>query len=149
MRYRPAAIADLTLLSVIEAECFNQDDRFSTRSIKRMLLNPQKSILVDVILENEKIIGYAVFFTRSNSQRVRLYSICILPQYSGKGYGKAYLTSRIADFWNDFREISLEVRCTNSKALALYNNLGFQIIKTLTAYYPDDENGYRLVKRLE
>lgn len=148
INYRRATIDDLTKITSIEGICFNEADCFSKKNLQRMLLNPKNSIFTDLILFNNEIIGYAVFLTRKNSNKIRLYSICILPQFSGRGLAKEYLNRRIIDFTRSYSEMILEVRETNLAALKLYKNIGFTINNKLPNYYPDGEAGYRLIKRL-
>jgi len=148
INYRSATINDLPIIINAEDKCFNELDRFSKKSLLRMISNPKKSIIVDLILFFDEIIGYAVYLTRINSKKVRLYSICILPQYSGRGFAREYLNKRIIDFAKSFSEMTLEVRETNFAALKLYSSIGFTMHTKLPNYYPDGEVGYRLIKRL-
>lgn len=148
INYRRATIDDLTKITSIEGICFKEADRFSKKNLQRMLLNPRSSIFTDLILFNNEIIGYAVFLTRKNSKKIRLYSICILPQFSGRGLAKEYLNRRIIDFTRSYSEIILEVRETNLAALKLYKNIGVAVNNKLPNYYPDGETGYKLIKRL-
>ena len=148
LTFRQASINDLEKILQFERECFNQDDCFSKKNLQRMLLNPKKTIIVDLILADNMVIGYAVYLTRKNSKKTRLYSICISPEYSGQGFAKKYLLSRLEQFTSNFIEISLEVRCSNIKAINLYKNIGFKVVSTLISYYPDGEDGYKLIRKL-
>lgn len=141
--YRQASIADLNKIVSLENKCFSEADRFSRKNLLRMIQNPMKSILVDLIQFDETIVGYAVYLTRMTSKKIRLYSICIDPQYSGKGIGQQYLLMRLKEF-PSYKEIYLELRESNLPALSLYKKLGFQFQKNLPSYYPDGENGIKL-----
>lgn len=148
INYRKGTIDDLSIIIKIEEECFNELDRFSQNNIKRMILNPKNSIIVDIIQFEDDIIGYAVYLTRKSSKKIRLYSICILPQNSGRGFAREYLDSRIRDFTETFSEMTLEVRFSNLRAIKLYSAMGFKEESILPCYYSDEENGVRMVKRL-
>ncbi len=147
--YRTASIADLDYLLKIEKKCFSLMDCFSKKSFKRAIINPNHSMITHIILSDDQRIGYAIFLMRKQSTIIRLYSICIDPHFSGKGIGKNYLRLQMDAFKNNFSFISLEVRETNAYAIRLYKSLGFQLKKILPAYYPDQEAGLQLIKRLE
>ena len=137
-------MSDLDWLFETEKTCFNSCDAFSRKMIYQLLQNKNKTIIFDIICSNQQNIGYAVYLTRRNSDKIRLYSLCILPQHSARGFAKEYLKKRLGDFPNDYKEMVLEVRISNKKALQLYINLGFRIEFTLPYYYEDGEDGYKM-----
>lgn len=148
--YRKANINDLDLIVNLENKCFNQYDSFSKKNIRHMIANPNHSCMVELIIyEKSSIVGYAIFLTKNNSKKIRLYSICISPDLAGKNYGKFYLQHRINELSKDYIRISLEVRESNSRAIHLYKGLGFEIIKRLKQYYPDGEEGLKLERLLK
>lgn len=113
-----------------------------------MIKNPNHSILLDVLEYEQEIAGYAVYLTRCNSRTIRLYSLCLLPDWTGQGLASAYLEERFADFASNHSKVVLEVRQSNKAAIRLYLGLGFEIREVLEGYYADGANGYRLVKNL-
>jgi len=147
--YRKAIISDLSLLIHMEKNCFHPCDRFTPEVFKRMLQNPKNSIISEIIEYNGKSAGYAVFFTRKNSRKIRLYSICILPEYAGKGIAKQYFQEIIPIVSKCYHTMSLEVRKNNQRAINLYDFLGFKINKTISNYYPDGEEALQMLKILK
>ena len=55
------------------------------------------------------------------------------------GFGKALLNYSMKILNN--KNLSLEVKSTNQKAIALYEKMGFKKVKTLPAYYPNGVDG--------
>jgi [ribosomal protein S18]-alanine N-acetyltransferase len=145
--YRKARPSDFQLIEGFEAGCFNVHDRFKPHQIKHSLLNPNQSIITDIILAGGSQIGWASFFTRSGSSVVRLYTMCILPEFGGKGFARQYLEKRFRTFKN-YKRVVLEVRSKNNNAIHLYEKLGFQTVKKIRSYYPDGEDGLKMVKIL-
>lgn len=148
LRFRKATYDDLLTIEALENRCFCPVDRFSVASFRRYIQNNNGSIYVDLIEFDGEPMGYAVYFTRNNSKVVRLYSLCISPDYAGRGLGHKYLETRLPKF-ADYSVVSLEVRVTNSRAISLYEKLGFQVSAQLPGYYGDGEDGYRMVKVLK
>jgi len=147
LSYRKAALADLAWLVETEQQCFGEVDAFSRRTIRYMIKNPHDSIILDVLEQDQKPVGYAVYITRRNSKLIRFYSLCLLPAYRGQGLLKPYLQERLKGFAERYKRIGLEVRVSNLNALQLYRTLGFKIEKTLPQYYPSEgngEDGYRM-----
>lgn len=148
LTHRLAELADLPQLTQIENRCFWKCDAFSRRILRRMIINPHNSIILDILEFNQQPVGYAAYFTRANSRSIRLYSVCLLPELRGRGLVRKYLQARIAGFSGCFEKMTLEVRKTNRQALSVYSSLGFKAKVILNGYYPDGEDGIRLVKRL-
>ena len=146
LTYRSANRDDLDWLYETEKACFNPCDAFSRKMIYQLLQNKNKTIIFDIIQTDQQSIGYAIYLTRRNSSKIRLYSLCILPKYSGQGFAKQYLTKRLGNLPNLYKEMVLEVRVSNKKALQLYFYLGFMIETTLPYYYEDGEDGYKMYK---
>ncbi|MGD9679005.1 MAG: GNAT family N-acetyltransferase [Vulcanibacillus sp.] len=146
--YVEASLRDFKLISDIEKQCFNQYDCFSNKTIKYFFKNPHNTIILDLIKYNENVAGYSVYFTRKNSKKIRLYSICISPEFRGKKIASYYLKQRIHYFSEYYFQLSLEVRVSNIGALKLYQSLGFQEQEILKNYYADGEDGLRLIKKL-
>ena len=142
--YRKAEKKDFNLIWEIENSCFNRIDLFKKHQIKHFLRNPNKSIITDIILLENQPIGWACYLTKKSTYFIRLYSVCISPQYRGKGYAKEYLSKRFQTFSDKFKRIYLEVRISNENAKMLYKSLGFKELRILKGYYVN-EDGIKMV----
>lgn len=145
---RSAVRSDIPLIQKIEHACFSRHDRFKDYQLRRFISNPSGSVIADIILFKDKPAGWACFFTRKGSCLVRLYSICILPEYRGKGLAGNYLKKKMSAF-REYGRIALEVRASNKKAVALYAKIGFTVSKELPSYYPDGETALRMERELK
>lgn len=125
------------ILSELENICFPHD-YWTLESLKGEM--QKSSTCFFVAVESQEIIGYVCFSLLYDE--AELNRICVLPQYRSKGIG-----SRLMDFLiNKLKALScaklmLEVRSTNSEAVALYKKFGFKTDFVRKGYYlnpPDD-----------
>jgi ribosomal protein S18 acetylase RimI-like enzyme len=147
LSFTAAGQDDYKLLIDMEKKCFSPFDIFKPHQVRRFLSNPAGSIITDIIVLDNNPIGWAAYFTRSNSRLIRLYSICIVPEFGGHGYAREYMKLRFTSL-GKFKAMTLEVRKSNLRAINLYEGLGFTGWKSLPGYYPDDEDGIRMIKAL-
>lgn len=93
--------------------------------------------------------GFMSFGLFGSSKKGHVVSIAVLPGYQQKGIGKA-LMNKVMDNMRiyDAKACILEVRVSNTPAIKMYKNLGFQIVRTKTAYYTDGEAAHIMEKKL-
>jgi ribosomal-protein-alanine N-acetyltransferase len=96
--------------------------------------------LVVVHTTLNKIIGYVIFWVIGED--VQINNIAIHPDFRGMGVGEQVLRQVIEQVrFRGARLITLEVRPSNSAALALYKKLGFRLMGIRRGYYtipPED-----------
>ncbi|QHQ60405.1 GNAT family N-acetyltransferase [Anaerocolumna sedimenticola] len=82
---------------------------------------------------NEKIIGkICIEYTDSSAY---IFGFGILPDFRGKGYGRAALLAAIRMcHQNNFYDIELDVACKNNTALNLYTSCGFELQSAMNYY---------------
>lgn len=92
-----------------------------------------------VLLSQSKVIGAAlVVWAETEAQ---LNSIVLDPEVRGKGYSRFFLGGLMR--WlrdNGFHWITLEVKWSNSVALALYRRFGFVTTACRPKYYSDGQD---------
>lgn len=94
--------------------------------------------------------GYCLTLYRQGADVARLYSVAIAPAARGKGAGRRLLeTCERAARKRGCHRVRLEVRETNTQAIALYRKLGYQAIGRYEAYYEDGAPALRLEKTLD
>lgn len=103
-----------------------------------------------LILEHgRRVAGAAVMLWRKNSPTARLYDIVVEPQFQGRGFGSRLLRACETEaVGRGYTAISLEVRTSNRRAVALYRNHGYDIAESLPGYYDGGASGLRMVKKL-
>ena len=132
MWVRPMENYDIDAVNELEHACFT--DAWSEALISNMFSNSYDKVYV---LENEgELIGFAN--TRDIGGDVDLMCICIKPEEQGKGYAKHLMDRIMAD---PYRTMMLEVRESNTRAIALYEKYGFEKYARRKGYYsnPDED----------
>jgi ribosomal-protein-alanine N-acetyltransferase len=75
-----------------------------------------------------------------------ILNVAVLPEYRRKGIGEALVRYVITGF-GDLAFVTLEVRPSNTAAVALYQKLGFERVGERKNYYRNpDENALLLTK---
>lgn len=108
--------------------------------------NPYANLYV--VEEQDIVIGFLDYWiTFENAQ---LANIAILPDYQGKGYGRALMNTMFHACEEAMCEnITLEVRTSNHKAQQMYHAHGFIDINIKKGYYNDNgEDAVYMMKPL-
>ena len=143
---RLARNSDLSQLLAIEQTCFDSD-RLSRRSFANFIKPGAHELLV--MSEGEQLVGYVLNLYRAGTNLGRMYSIAVLPQARGKGYGDRLL--KAAEQAVQARHcvfMRLEVNVSNKAAIKLYEHNGYRNIGRIAGYYEDGSDAYRMEKRM-
>ncbi len=142
---RPATLADVDALLVLENKCF-VTDHLGRRSFRRLIQSPSAQVLA--VLQSEpsaEMRAYILVLTRTNSAWWRIYSLAVDPASRGQGLARLLLSYVIAQAQqNNAAGVRLEVSVNNHLAYQLYLRLGFEVVDLLPAYYTSGEDGYRM-----
>lgn len=110
MEIREATIDDLDIIYQLEVTCFNEAEAASYDSLKTRLETYCQGY--DILYENHQVIGYLGGLKNNQlalpdemyhdsslhcqeGKYQTLFSVCILPEYRGKGYAKIMLKNYI------------------------------------------------------
>ena len=94
--------------------------------------------------------GFSNFKKLGFVKKGHVVSVAVLEEFRGKGIGKALVEESIKGVkLKKCDEFYLEVRCSNTEAVKLYEKLGFVIKQQLNAYYRDGEDAYLMAIELE
>ena len=97
-------------------------------------------LFMDVIEENDKIVGYAVWETDSRIAEGHILNLAIQVDERRRGKGKMLLSHMINHLrTNSIRTCRLEVRENNAPAKALYESNGFVASAKILGYYFDED----------
>lgn len=137
MTIKKASLEDLKAVHEIEALSFNEG------SYPLFALRQFFDISSDYFLvaeEDNTILGYILGCFSSHDDQGWLLSLGVHPEARGKRLGKA-LTQELITLLEDHgvQEISLTVHPDNTPAINLYKDLNFEIIKSDSNYYLDNE----------
>jgi len=107
--------------------------------------------------ENGEVVGYIMcrievglssFGLGGLIRKGHIVSIAVLPQSRRKGIAQALINTAMEGMrCYKAKQCYLEVRMTNSSAVALYKKLGFEISRTIHSYYSDGEDAYMMSKK--
>jgi len=108
----------------------------------------QKSPEGFIVAEDKgKILGYAIGEVQKDCGKI--ISIAVHPAWHKKGIGKKLANFLIEHFKKEnLKKISLHVRKNNLAAISFYQNLGFQILKTIKNCYQNGDDADLMSKNL-
>lgn len=146
MPLRDATLADIEELVLLETRSF-PGDRLSRRSFRRFVGAPTTALRL--LVEDDRLLGYALTLFRSGSNRARLYSIAVDRAARGAGAGARLLADaeRTAAA-RGAGVLSLEVRVGNRVAVGLYRKAGYREQGRVDGYYDDGAAAIRFAKAL-
>jgi ribosomal-protein-alanine N-acetyltransferase len=91
-----------------------------------------------VLERDNRVAGYGILSIAAGEAHI--LNLCVDPKYRSHGYGEHLLDAILAQSRSaNVREIFLEVRPSNTTALALYRKKGFHKVARRPAYYQSTE----------
>jgi ribosomal-protein-alanine N-acetyltransferase len=82
--------------------------------------------------------GYGIMSTGANEAHI--LNLCVSPHYQRHGLGRKLMSVLLAEaHQRDVRDVFLEVRPSNTAALALYEQMGFNQVGARKNYYPTQQ----------
>lgn len=143
---RLAEAADVNQLLDLELRCFTSD-RFNKRQFAYLVKKANGLVFVYEI--DKKIVGSLILLKRKNSQRLRIYSISVDPDFRGKGIASKLLSqAEKAATDQNLKALTLEVKSTNRAAIDLYVRFGFETKSVKENYYEDGNSAFVMVKEI-
>jgi len=143
---RKTTINDLPVLEKLEQNCFPPFQQSPKRVLRHSILSPSQEVWVAETTGNgeTKIIGSVILHLHPRT--LRLYSICVLPEYQGLGVGLKLLNHirKLAD-GKGYSKISLEARENDEKLVSWYKKWGFTVTEHLPDYYTEGEHAVKMV----
>lgn len=147
MRYLIRPLEEKDINSIIEGELKAFGSTLGFDMIySDIKLNPYANYFVLEI--NKKVRGYiGLWITYEVADVINFY---VDKEYQGQGFGKMLLEFAInLCMLSKVQSISLEVRTTNEKAIALYEKYGFVFSHKREQYYSDGTDALVLIKKIE
>lgn len=136
---------DLEQVAELEKELFTGDCWDRSTYLYELRENPYATLLVEE--SNGIINGYVDLWIMYEQSQIA--NIAVRESVQGKGTGSLLLQTAVSRAVMEKCEtMSLEVRCSNVKAISLYEKFGFIRAGIRKKYYGDGENAYLMVKPL-
>ncbi len=117
-----------------------------------------KSFKVAVTNSDNATCGYCMWriekglsnFALRWTKKAHLVSIAVLDAHRKNGIGETLLLKGMQAMKEEYGapEFILEVRISNTAAVAMYEKHGFKKIKTLNSYYRDGEDAFMMALRI-
>jgi len=144
------------IIPVMEINLKTLPEHYSDYFYESLLAELPEAFLVAEI--ERKLVGYImckIEYGFSNFKKLgfvkkgHVVSVAVLPECRKKGIGRALIEEAIAGVkLKKSDELYLEVRCSNTEAIRLYEKLSFVIKQRLKAYYRDGEDAYLMAIEL-
>lgn len=144
---RPALKSDIKAIVNIENACFDEE-RFSPRVLAYLVLHSRGGTYV--ACDENNVVAYVSVLQRAGCRNLRIYSIAVAPQASGRGIGSRLMEFVIAEAQKrGLSFVSLEVALDNMPARAMYDKYGFEPSQLLKAYFRPGRDAYRMLKTID
>ncbi|MGQ9596423.1 MAG: GNAT family N-acetyltransferase [Thermoproteota archaeon] len=114
--------------------------------------------IVAVLAQTREVVGYVMcriesgFPSEGGFSIVRkghIVSLAVKKQFHGRGIGTMLMKAVLDEMiHNSIDESFLEVRISNERAIELYRNLGYTVVREIPHYYMDGTTGLLMVKKL-
>ncbi len=144
------------LISVMEINLKTLPEHYSDYFYESLLADLPEAFIVAEI--GGKHVGYIMCKTEfgfSNFKKLgfvkkgHVVSIAVIEEERKKGIGNALVEESVNGVkLRKCDEFYLEVRCSNTDAVRLYEKMGFTIRQQLNTYYRDGENAYLMAIEL-
>jgi ribosomal-protein-alanine N-acetyltransferase len=132
---RPMGACDLDAVVALERVCFS--DPWSRQSFEAEIDDPDDIHWARVALRDERLAGYVIGWFVLDEAHVA--NLAVAPMYRFLGLGRRLLLLAVGEARRrQARWLGLEVRPSNSAALALYRGLGFRLTGVRKGYYRDN-----------
>ena len=146
----------IDIIPVMEINLKTLPEHYSDYFYESLLDELPEAFLVAEI--SGKLIGYIMCKTEygfSNFKKLgfvkkgHVVSVAVIDEHRGKGIGSELVNESLKGVkMRQCGEMYLEVRCSNTDAVKLYEKLGFSINQRLKTYYRDGEDAYLMAINL-
>lgn len=141
MEIVPANLFDLNALRHVEKICFPQDAWALFDLIAVLSFG---GVIRLKAVENGQMIGFVAGDPRPDEGFSWVATIGVLPEYRGRGIGRALLEACEAQL--PTQRIRLSVRASNAEAIRMYKFAGYYTIDSWKNYYNDGEDAIIMEK---
>jgi ribosomal-protein-alanine N-acetyltransferase len=134
MEIVPASILDLNSLRHVEHACFPKD---AWPIFDLIAVLTFAGVIRLKMVEDGRMIGFVAGDVRTSEGISWVATLGILPEFRGKGFGRALLEA--CETQIPTSRVRLSVRESNEEAIRMYKNAGYYTINRWTGYYNDGE----------
>jgi ribosomal-protein-alanine N-acetyltransferase len=140
-----ARLFDLPAIRRLEQVCFPKD-AYDIFTLLSLAVTP--GVMRLKAIAEDRLVGYLAGEIRADEATGWVITIGVLPRYQGRGIGRALLSSAEKAMRARANFMKLTVRRSNTSAIRLYDQCGYQWVSTIRGYYHDGEDGLIMKKDL-
>lgn len=140
----PANLLDLNDLRHVEQTCFPKD-AWPILDLLAVLTFPGVVRLKAV--EQGQMVGFVAGDPHPAEDFSWIATLGVLPEYRGKGFGRALLKACEAQLTTG--RLRLSVRASNHEAIRMYEKAGYRLFDRWAHYYDDGEDALLMEKSRE
>ena len=144
MQIVSANILDLNALRHVEQTCFPKD-AWPLFDLIAVLSFP--GVVRLKVVADEQMVGFVAGDPRPTEGFSWIATIGVLPEYRGKGYGRALLEA--CEMRLTTKRVRLSVRASNLDPIRMYEKAGYRFIDRWLRYYDDGEDALIMEKDRE
>lgn len=146
MKYRAAKNSDISDLVRLENSSFDSD-QLHERNFKYFIGLSHGEVLIQEL--DGKTVGYGIILFHRGTALARLYSLAVDQNFRGKGLGRKLL-GKLEGLAKDQGStyLRLEVKSSNTKAISLYESMGYRKFAMKKDYYQDHEDAECYEKKI-
>jgi ribosomal protein S18 acetylase RimI-like enzyme len=122
------------------------EDAYDPFTLLGLALNPAGLRLHAV--QNDDVVGFLACETSLRDGAAWIVMVGTHPRFWGRGIASALIGAAEREMARRASRMKLTVRRGNTRAIALYERLGYQHISTTRRYYNDGEDGLIMEKSL-
>jgi len=133
MNIREMIVDDIPTVAELERRCF--PNPWNEQMIYKELTENRRAQFF-VVDRQGSVVGHTGLW--KNTSSIHVTTIAVQPEFRRRGVATALVTHVIDHSRRSDRTITLEVRPSNEAAIALYRDLGFEIVGRRKNYYSNN-----------
>jgi ribosomal-protein-alanine N-acetyltransferase len=141
------SIKDIDRLLRLNLRCFKQGENYTRHTFNYLLTQPQSLGLMAETTSGE-MAGFVLLMNNPDGA-AHITTVGVAPEHRRRGIARRLIEATEVLLRNkSVSTVVLEVRVSNTAAQELYAQAGYSIVKRMTRYYHNGEDGYLMVKPL-
>ncbi|MDL9938314.1 ribosomal protein S18-alanine N-acetyltransferase [Gordonia sp. ABSL1-1] len=140
---------DIPRCAALEREMFAEDSPWPASAFRAELNAPYNTYFAARVEAGGEVVGYAGVSTLGQpaEYECEIHTIAVVPEFRGRGLGRALLAAMLAIADECDAPVYLEVRTDNEPAITLYSQHGFATSGIRRNYYqPSGADAYTMIR---
>jgi ribosomal-protein-alanine N-acetyltransferase len=140
-------IEDIDRLLHLNLRCFKQGENYTKHTFNYLLTQPQ-SLSLAAETPSGDLAGFVLLMNNPDGA-AHITTVGVAPEHRRRGVATKLLDKIEHQLRRkNVSTVVLEVRVSNEEAQGLYEQAGYSIVKRMTRYYHNGEDGFLMMKSL-